>query len=56
MEEDAEGPGVRWFDDGLPKLKDGGNAAAFDTRLALQWRAARRARLPAGCVSTDTSW
>jgi Flavodoxin len=33
MEEDAEGPGVRdWFD-GLPMVKDGGNAAAFDTRL-----------------------
>jgi Flavodoxin len=33
MEEDAEGPGVREWFDGLPKLKDGGNAAAFDTRL-----------------------
>jgi hypothetical protein len=33
MEEDAEGPGVREWFDGLPKVEDGGNAAAFDTRL-----------------------
>jgi hypothetical protein len=33
MEEGAEGPGVREWLDGLPKMKDGGNAAAFDTRL-----------------------
>jgi Flavodoxin len=33
MEEDAEGPGVREWFDGLPKVKDGGQAAAFDTRL-----------------------
>jgi Flavodoxin len=33
MEEDAEGPGVREWFDGLPKAEDGGNAAAFDTRL-----------------------
>jgi hypothetical protein len=33
MEEDAEGPGVREWFDGLPKMNDGGNAAAFDTRL-----------------------
>ncbi len=32
-EEDAEGPGVREWFDGLPKVKDGGRAAAFDTRL-----------------------
>jgi hypothetical protein len=34
MEEDAEGPGVREWFDGLPKVDDGGNAAAFDTRLS----------------------
>jgi Flavodoxin len=34
LEEDAEGPGVREWFDGLPKLKAGGQAAAFDTRLA----------------------
>ena len=33
MVEDAEGPGVREWFDGLPKVKDGGQAAAFDTRL-----------------------
>ena len=33
MEEDAEGPGVREWFDGLPEVEDGGNAAAFDTRL-----------------------
>jgi hypothetical protein len=33
MEEDAEGPGVREWFDGLTKVKDGGPAAAFDTRL-----------------------
>jgi Flavodoxin len=33
MEEDAEGPGVREWFDGLPKVKNGGGAAAFDTRL-----------------------
>jgi hypothetical protein len=33
MEEDAEGPGVREWFDGLPKVEGGGNAAAFDTRL-----------------------
>jgi hypothetical protein len=33
LEEDAEGPGVREWFDGLPKGKDGGQAAAFDTRL-----------------------
>src|SRR5512132_4290688 len=33
LEPDAEGPGLRdWFDD-LPKTRDGGRAAAFDTRL-----------------------
>ena len=33
MEPDAEGPGLRdWFDI-LPKVGDGGQAAAFDTRL-----------------------
>jgi hypothetical protein len=33
MEEDAEGPGVREWFDGLPKVEAGGQAAAFDTRL-----------------------
>jgi Flavodoxin len=33
LEEDAEGPGVREWFDGLPKLRDGGQAAAFDSRL-----------------------
>jgi hypothetical protein len=33
LEEDAEGPGVREWFDGLPKVEDGGRAAAFDTRL-----------------------
>jgi hypothetical protein len=33
MEEDAEGPGVREWFDSLPKVEDGGQAAAFDTRL-----------------------
>jgi Flavodoxin len=33
MEEDAEGPGVREWFDRLPEVSDGGNAAAFDTRL-----------------------
>jgi hypothetical protein len=33
MEEDAEGPGVREWFDGLPEVKDGGQAAAVDTRL-----------------------
>jgi hypothetical protein len=33
LEEDAEGPGVREWFDGLPKLRDGGQAAAFDGRL-----------------------
>jgi hypothetical protein len=33
LEEDAEGPGVREWFDGLPKLENGGQAAAFDTRL-----------------------
>lgn len=32
-EEDAEGPGVREWFRGLPKLEDRGPAAAFDTRL-----------------------
>jgi hypothetical protein len=34
MEEDVEGPGVREWFDGLPRVRDGGQAAAFDTRLA----------------------
>jgi hypothetical protein len=33
IEEDAEGPGIREWFDGLPKVQDGGRAAAFDTRL-----------------------
>ncbi len=33
MEEDAEGPGVREWFDVLPEVKNGGQAAAFDTRL-----------------------
>jgi Flavodoxin len=33
MEEGAEGPGIREWLDGLPKMKNGGNAATFDTRL-----------------------
>ena len=33
LEEDEEGPGVREWFDGLPKMEDGGRAAAFDTRL-----------------------
>jgi hypothetical protein len=33
MEEDAEGPGVREWFDSLPKVSEGGSAAAFDTRL-----------------------
>ena len=33
LEEDAEGHGVREWFDGLPKVADGGRAAAFDTRL-----------------------
>ena len=33
LEEDAEGPGVREWFNGLPKVEDGGQAAAFDTRL-----------------------
>ena len=33
LEEDAEGPGVREWFDGLPKVKNAGQAAAFDTRL-----------------------
>ena len=33
MEEDAEGPGVREWFDVLPEAKNGGQAAAFDTRL-----------------------
>jgi Flavodoxin len=33
LEEDAEGPGVREWFDGLPKVENGGPAAAFDTRL-----------------------
>jgi hypothetical protein len=33
MEEDAEGPGIREWFDGLPEVKNGGQAAAFDTRL-----------------------
>src|SRR5512133_223168 len=44
VEPDAEGPGLRdWFD-GLPKVSDGAQAAAFDTRLgsALAGGAAHR--------------
>jgi Flavodoxin len=33
LEEDAEGPGIREWFDGLPKIENGGRAAAFDTRL-----------------------
>ena len=33
LEEDAEGPGVRAWFKGMPKVKDGRPAAAFDTRL-----------------------
>jgi len=33
LEGDAEGPGVREWFNGLPKVEDGGQAAAFDTRL-----------------------
>ena len=33
IEEDAEGPGVREWFDGLPKVEEAGQAAAFDTRL-----------------------
>jgi hypothetical protein len=33
LEPDAEGPGLREWFEGLPKVKDGGQAAAFDTRL-----------------------
>ena len=33
LDEDAEGPGVREWFDGLPKVEGGGRAAAFDTRL-----------------------
>jgi len=33
MEEDAEGPGVREWFDVLPEVKNGGQAAAFDTHL-----------------------
>ena len=33
LEESAEGPGVREWFDGLPKVEDGRRAAAFDTRL-----------------------
>ena len=33
MEEDAEGPGVREWFDGLSMVENGGRAAAFDTRL-----------------------
>jgi flavodoxin-like protein len=33
IEEDAEGLGIREWFDGLPKVQDGGRAAAFDTRL-----------------------
>jgi hypothetical protein len=44
VEPDAEGPGLRdWFD-GLPKVSDGAQAAAFETRLgsALAGGAAHR--------------
>jgi hypothetical protein len=43
VEEDAEGPGVRAWFKGLPKVKDG-QAAAFDTRLefSMAGSAARR--------------
>jgi hypothetical protein len=57
LEPDAEGPGLRdWFDD-LPKTRDGGPAAAFDTRLGSPMAGgaahgicppAAEARLPAG--------
>jgi Flavodoxin len=33
LEEDVEGPGVREWFDGLPKIRNGSQAAAFDTRL-----------------------
>jgi hypothetical protein len=33
LEEDAEGPGVREWFDRLPRIENGGRAAAFDTRL-----------------------
>jgi hypothetical protein len=33
LEPDAEGPSLREWFEGLPKVKDGGQAAAFDTRL-----------------------
>ena len=33
FEEDAKGPGVREWFDGLPKVESPGRAAAFDTRL-----------------------
>ena len=46
LEEGEEGPGVREWFDGLPKVKDGGRAAAFDTRLGYQWLAARLAGSP----------
>jgi Flavodoxin len=34
IEPDAEGPGLREWFDGLPKVRDGHQGAAFDTRLA----------------------
>ncbi len=56
LEEDAEGPGVREWFKGLPKLEDGSPAAASTPALSPQWLAERPAALPDGYVSTATGW
>jgi hypothetical protein len=56
LEEDAEGPGVREWFDGLPKVEHAAPAAASTRASGHQWPAVRLAGLPAGCISTATGW
>jgi hypothetical protein len=56
LEEDGKGPGVReWFDN-LQRQAIVGPPQPSTPALAPQWRAVRPVGLPAGCVSTATTW